>query len=342
MPDTICVAAQQRGVYCQTFIRAHITLIPAEVKEFYVSELPAVEPSVIGEFLATSGAKVVLAEFGDTGVHMMEACHTAGVPLVVRFGGADAYSETPKWLAYRRFYLPLFKVAPSIVAVSRDMLGQLERLGCPPDKIRYCPSGADTSLFNGATPASAPPVFLAVGRFVEKKAPYLTLLAFSTIVQAFAEARLVMAGDGHLLEVCKRLANALRIEDAVVFKGACSHEEVASLMRGARCFVQHSVRAFNGDSEGTPNSVMEAGAAGLPVVATRHAGIADVVVEGETGFLVEEGDVAGMAAQMLRLAHDSDMAGRLGASARERVRRHFSMDKSIADLWAVLSHATDS
>jgi glycosyltransferase involved in cell wall biosynthesis len=111
------------------------------------------------------------------------------------------------------------------------------------------------------------------------------------------------------------------------------------MMRRARAFVQHSVRTSYGDSEGTPVAVLEAGASGLPVVSTRHAGIKDVVIEGETGFLVDEGDIEGMAAHMLTLARDADLAGRMGRRAREHVAANFSMEQHIARLAEVLEGA---
>ena len=76
--------------------------------------------------------------------------------------------------------------------------------------------------------------------------------------------------------------------------------------------------------------------AGLPVVATRHAGIRDVVIDGETGALVDEGDVAGMADAMVRLAQEPELARRWGRAARERVASEFSMERSIGQLWEIL------
>jgi glycosyltransferase involved in cell wall biosynthesis len=108
-------------------------------------------------------------------------------------------------------------------------------------------------------------------------------------------------------------------------------------MRQARVFVQHSVVAADGNREGTPVAIIEAGASGLPVVATRHAGIPDVVVEGSTGFLVDERDVEGMARHMIRLAQDAELAGRLGRAARERVQVHFSTETSIRRLWTIIT-----
>ncbi len=110
-------------------------------------------------------------------------------------------------------------------------------------------------------------------------------------------------------------------------------------MRGARCFVQHSVTDSTGDSEGTPVAVLEAGAMGLPVVATRHAGIPDVVIEGETGLLVDERDAVGMAAHMISLARDPGTANRLGREAAARIRKFYTMDQSISRLSRILEAA---
>jgi colanic acid/amylovoran biosynthesis glycosyltransferase len=100
--------------------------------------------------------------------------------------------------------------------------------------------------------------------------------------------------------------------------------------------VQHSVCAEDGDTEGTPVAILEAMSAGLPVVATRHAGIVDVVVEGETGLLVDEEDVSGMTAFMVKLAEDDELVARLGKSARRRAVENYSMEKSIGALWGVI------
>ena len=97
------------------------------------------------------------------------------------------------------------------------------------------------------------------------------------------------------------------------------------------------MEALSGDCEGTPVGILEAGASGLPVVATRHGGIPDVVVEAETGFLVDEGDVVGMAEHVLRLAREPALAGEMGRAAHRRIGEHFSMERSIGGLWSIIS-----
>jgi colanic acid/amylovoran biosynthesis glycosyltransferase len=143
------------------------------------------------------------------------------------------------------------------------------------------------------------------------------------------EARLVMVGEGPLLGEAQQLVHALALSDVVSLLGVQSHQDVAQLLRGARAFVQHSLVAPDGDSEGSPVSVMEAQLSGLPVVATRHGGIPEVVVEEATGFLVEEGDSSGMAQAMGRLARDPALAGRLGAAGRARATSRFTVQHHL-------------
>jgi colanic acid/amylovoran biosynthesis glycosyltransferase len=298
----------------------------------------ALRRRVLAGFLRERQVDVALAEFGQTGVLLHEACEEAGVPLVVHFHGYDAYRR-PVVAHWGEGYRRVFAGAAAVVAVSHPMEEQLVRLGAPREKLRYNPCGADCDRFRPTDPSANPPRFAAVGRFVPKKAPDLTVRAFCEMRRDCPEARLVMAGEGPLLPTCRKLAGELGIAEGVEFTGNLSHEEVARLMAGARALVQHSVTAPDGNSEGNPVCVMEAGAAGLPVVATRHAGIPEVVVDGETGLLVDEHDVAGMAEKMLALARDPALAARLGRAARERVVAEFSLDGSIARLHEILLEA---
>jgi glycosyltransferase involved in cell wall biosynthesis len=363
----VCIVTDWDIGVSETFIRAHVERLPARVTVVHslvphVGDRPVLSQSLtsrayrkIWRLLARhnsdweitaayirifrkSRAAVVLAEYGTTGVRVLDACRRARLPLIVYFRGFDA-SRRDILDRYKESYRRLFREAAAIIAVSRPMREKLISLGAPLEEVYVNPSGVDCRLFSGADPLAAPPMFLAVGRFVEKKAPQLTLLAFSEVYRACPAARLRMVGDGPLWGACRDLAKALEIDEAVTFCGPQPHPIVQEEMRRARCFVQHSVEAANGDSEGTPGAILEAGASGLPVVATRHAGIPDVVIEGETGFLVDERDVKGMAAHMLRLSQEPALAGQLGRAARERVCQEFSVEKSISTLWRIIEHS---
>ena len=124
--------------------------------------------------------------------------------------------------------------------------------------------------------------------------------------------------------------------------GALNHEEVMPLFSNARCFVQHSVVPSYGDAEGTPVAILEAQAAGLPAVATRHAGIVDAVVDGSTGYLVEELDIDGMADRLTRLLQDKELAQRMGKNAREHIQKNFSIRRHLDCIDDVVARARKS
>lgn len=371
---TICLAARTKGGYSQTFVREHVDRLPCNVLDLYSESFPfhrglgsqlpvsSVRGTRLRQFflrrlgrfdadkvakdafkrsLEDNGVQAILAEFGSTGVALMDVSAEMKLPLVVHFHGYDAY-QTSMLEDVGRHYPVLFERAAAIVAVSRHMHQQLVDLGAPEDKLHYSPYGVDTDVFRGASPEMAPPAFISVGRFVDKKAPYLTLLAFRATLERVPDARLVMLGDGALLETCRQLAQVWEIADRVEFRGAQPQSAVVQALRTALAYVQHSIRTTSNDVEGTPVSVLEAGASGLPVVATRHTGIEDVVVHGETGFLVRERDVDTMAGHMVRLAEDRELARRLGQAGRARICELFSMERSIGALWDILQEAIES
>jgi len=280
----------------------------------------------------------VLAEFGPTAVRLVEPCRRAGIPLIAHFHGYDS-SVHEVLEDNRQSYPKMFEAAAAVIGVSQAMCRALVTLGAAPAKVHYVPYGVDCERFRPADSGLAAPTALAVGRFVEKKAPHLTVLAFAEVYKRNPAARLRIAGEGPLYGPCLDLVTALGLTDAVTFLGNLSHDAIIEEMRSARCFVQHSVQALNGDCEGTPNAVLEAGASGVPVVSTRHAGIPDVVVEGETGFLVEERDVAGMADRLERLLANPSLATRMGRAARDHIASEFAVERRLAQLWSIIEAA---
>jgi colanic acid/amylovoran biosynthesis glycosyltransferase len=359
---TLGIVLEYAPAPSETFISNHIALLPANIVTIQgwrpsidgrnVLSLPSrafhkLQRSVSGAGLEreTTAAYVkafrrhhvaaVLAEYGTTGSMTVDACRQLHIPLIVYFFGYDA-TVTSVLEEHAASYRLMFQEACAIIAISRSIGRRLVLLGAPPEKIHYIPCGVDCGRFTGADPQNAPPVFLAVGRFVEKKAPQLTIKAFARVHSTYPAARLRMIGDGPLLNESQELAKTLGVAESVEFLGTQTHTVVGSEMHQARCFVQHSVEAVSGDCEGTPVGILEAGGTGLPVISTRHSGIPDVVIEGETGFLVDEGDIEGMATNMLRIAEDPALAARLGHAARRRMQDHFSLEATISALWKVI------
>tara|TARA_R110002049_G_scaffold2750_10_gene22454 strand:+ start:101940 stop:102905 length:966 start_codon:yes stop_codon:yes gene_type:complete len=291
--------------------------------------------------LRRTKAQAVLAQYGPMGVAALPACKKLNVPLIVQFHGADA-SKHDILATYRDSYRELFAKADAVVAVSSAMRERLIRLGADKHKTILNIYGVDTEAIRPQENLPSSPTLLSVGRFVEKKAPYLTLMAFARAHRQVPEGRLRMIGDGVLLGPCIDLAKALGIEPSVDFLGSQPNDVVTKELAQARAFVQHSIEASDGDCEGTPLAILEAGAAGLPVIATRHAGIPEVVVDGQTGFLVAEKDIDAMSRHMVNLLSDRDQAAKIGKAARERIEAEFDVRVSVSNLWSIIERCMHS
>ena len=291
--------------------------------------------TVLKSRLRRAGITSMLVNYGPMAMGLVDICDSLGIRMCVHFHGYDASNE-----AVLRRYVPEYREhlprVHSVLAVSRKMRDRLIELGAPSEKIRVVPCGVDTRRFKPPEAKMPGKVCLSVGRFVDKKAPQLTLLAFQRVAEQFPDARLVMGGDGDLWQATRSLATALGLESKVEFPGDLSHEEVLRRMRSADVFVQHSVvprfGPSAGDSEGTPVAIMEALACGLPVVSTRHGGIPEVITHGTQGLLVDEYDVAGMAEAMAELLASPEKRKAMGEAGRARIEEAYSMDRYMADL----------
>jgi colanic acid/amylovoran biosynthesis glycosyltransferase len=294
------------------------------------SELDALDRS-----LAAAEVEVVLIEYLDVWLSV--------VPWLVRrglrvFGHAHGYDVSvrlgePWWREQYRAY----DSATGVITVSEHARRRLVDIGLDEAQVSVIPCGVDVP---GAVPHRAPReevVVAAVGRMVAKKHPLATIEAFRRASVEVDGLRLVMLGDGPLLEDARVAVRAAGLEDRVELLGARPHRDVVDLLARADVFAQHSVVSpTNGDEEGLPVGVLEAMASGLPVVSTRHAGIPEAVEEGVTGLLVQEGDVDAMAAALVELGRDPQRRVTLGLAGHARAAARFSWAREQRDLRALL------
>lgn len=271
--------------------------------------------------------QVVLAQYGTTAHQIVTICKRVNIPLITHFHGYDASVEAV--IKNCNYYKEVFEYSTFVIAVSCSMRKRLIELGCPQEKVIYNTYGPD-DLFSNIVPQFSESTFIAVGRFVNKKAPYYTILAFKKVHDQFPDTKLVIGGTGELLEVCINLIRTLKLQDAVLLPGIIDRAQFVEYLSKALAFVQHSITALNGDQEGTPVAILEASAAGLPVVSTKHAGIPDVIIEGETGFLVEEHDVDAMAEKMILFLRNKGLAKSMGDKGKERIKTDFTLQRHLS------------
>tara|TARA_R110000851_G_scaffold302714_2_gene460046 strand:- start:25592 stop:26782 length:1191 start_codon:yes stop_codon:yes gene_type:complete len=238
------------------------------------------------------GIHCCLAEYGMSGVGVMEVCNRLEIPLVVHFHGYDAYRHD-LFETYRNDYSRMFDIASRVIAVSKDMKMRLEREIGFDEKLLHNSCGFNTTITSNELAYDTPKDPYAVsyvGRLTPKKDPVGLIKAFASVVKAVPEARLTIIGDGELRSQCENEISKLALQNDVVLLGTKDHQEVLGILSTSSVFIMNSVTAETGDKEGTPVSLMEAMALGNTVIATRHGGIVDIVEHGETGLLYNEFD----------------------------------------------------
>jgi glycosyltransferase involved in cell wall biosynthesis len=280
--------------------------------------------------------QVVLAQYGTTANRITKICKKANIPLITHFHGYDASIKSV--IESCNKYKEVFEYSTFVIAVSRSMQKRLIDLGCPSEKVIYNTYGPDDSFLK-LEPQFSENTFIGLGRFVEKKAPYYTIFAFKKVLEQFPDAKLVIGGQGNLYEVCQNLVRYHKMEANVILPGVLTKDEFLGYLKKSRGFVQHSVTALNGDQEGTPLAVLEASAAGLPVIATSHAGIPDIIIHGKTGLLSEEHEIDSMSKHLLMLLNNLELAKDLGMNGKNYIKENVSLKKHIDNLQNILEEA---
>jgi colanic acid/amylovoran biosynthesis glycosyltransferase len=273
--------------------------------------------------------KLIHAHLGQTGPFAMAGAASAGVPFIVSYYGHDVmlHRTRERFAAWAWWYTLLrtkvFARASKIIVLSHQMRRAIEAQGCPPEKIEIVRLGVDLSRFDVArTPSTGALRVLMVGREVDKKGFDDGIRACKALVDRGIPTKLTVLGTGGPLQAPLRaLANDLSLE--VAWPDPSS--PVPDAMANADVLLVPSRVAANGDEEGTPTVIVEGGAARLPVVSTRHAGIPEQIDDGTTGLLTDERNIAGLADALAALANDPARRAAMGEAARAKMQREYSL-----------------
>lgn len=273
---------------------------------------------------------VIHAHFAGDGRLVSRAAVRLGIPLVITVHGLDVTSQARRpglrGARHRRHLRAAFDRAALVIAVSEFIRARAIELGADPAKVRVHHTGVPIA----AAPAPVPPKWdiVFVGRFVEKKGIDDLVEAVGMIPDL--RPRVLLIGAGPLEQSIRIRAAELGLD--ATFLGARDATVVRRSLAESKVFVSPSKTAPNGDTEGLPTTILEAGSMGLPTISTYHSGIPEAVVHGETGLLCREGDRAALAAAIRQVLTDDELRDRLGRQARRHVEAHFDLDKQTSRL----------
>ena len=276
--------------------------------------------------------KVVLlhAHQGWEGARAVHLRRALGVPIVTSFYGRDA-TMLPRSAYWRALYARLFRQGDLFVAEGMCMGRTLEAIGCPADKIRVVHLGVDLERIPFAErrpkPSGAATGLIAAS-FREKKGLIYALEALARVAPRWPGLRLRVIGDGPLRgEIERRIARA-DLAGKVDLLGYRNGPAYLEELRNADFMMAPSVTASDGDCEGgAPVCLLDAQAAGLPVLATTHCDVPEVTVPGGSALLAPERDVARLAENLERLLAHPEEWPAMGRAGRAHVEAGFDVNR---------------
>ena len=297
------------------------------------------DPAYFVKLLKDRRPTLLHAHFAIDATFALPLARHLKIPLVTTLHGFDVTTRDSVFLRSMKPSLinavlwrrQLQRQASLFVCVSEFIRAQALQQGYPEKKLVTLPIGINVRRFQ---PAEQPgrKVIVHVARLVEKKGTVYLLRAFSIIASEFPEIRLVIIGGGPLEQSLKNEAISLGIAGRVDFLGVQPHAETLRWVKEAVAVIVPSITASSGDSEGLPTVLFEAGALGVPVVASLTSGIPEAVRDGETGFLLPERDIEGLAQRMSLLIGSPDLRDRLGCAARTMMEASFDIENQTAIL----------
>jgi len=298
------------------------------------------------DFLRLYQAVYVGLRLQELGIHHVHA-HFAGMAARTAFWVAKFFPVTFSFTAHandifapRNFEIGLDKLvsAARVIITETDYSEKFLRERFPEraDRIRRIYNGLNLGEFGRANFSSDPPLIVAIGRLIAKKGFANLIRACALLVEHGRSFRCEIFGEGPLENQLRGQIEESGLKELVQLPGAKPQHEIRKCLARARVFVMPSVPEAEGGMDNLPTVIMEAMATALPVVSTRIGGIPEMVVESETGFLVEPDDVVALAGAIEEVINDRSLGQKLGQAGYERAEKFFSIEKNVRELGKLL------
>jgi glycosyltransferase involved in cell wall biosynthesis len=287
--------------------------------------------------LEANRAQLLQIFFGHIAVHLIPLIRAWPKPVIASFHGADVLVDMEK-PAYRRATQEMLALVRHVLVRSESLRRAVINLGCDENKIDVVRTGIplDEFPFRERTFPSrgggSQWRLLQACRLIEKKGLVTTLHAFTNFLAQYPKATLTIAGEGPLLADLRDLAARLKIENQVRLPGFVSQEKLREILYASHIFLHPSQTGRDGNQEGIPNSMLEAMASGLPVFATNHGGIPEVIENGVSGILVPERDHQALGSALIEAAQDPLLLSRLARAGAQVVAQKFDRHQQMRRL----------
>lgn len=273
---------------------------------------------------------VIHAHFGNIGYKAIPLSKKLGVPLVTTFYGYEA-SSLAKKKKYQNRFRELFQKGNLFLAEGNYLRNTLIELGCPQEKAKVFHLGVEVENYpfrERTIDESKPIKLLFAARLTEKKGAVYALKAFYEAKKKIPQLKLKMIGNGPDKELVNETISKLSLENDIEMQGYITYKDFIKELIDADIFIQPSVTASDGNTEGgSPVSLIDAQATGIPIISSFHADIPEVVIHKKTGLLAPERDYMTLAENIITLVETPGLMTEYGRQGRAHIEENYNVRK---------------
>lgn len=299
--------------------------------KFYkgTEQFPAHIQRLLQKFIIVNNIDLIYVHYGTTATTYLNTLKEVSIPVICAFHGFDASRKlTSK--SYREAIISFGESAFRFTAPSEYLAKKLEGIGVPIDKITKIPYGADIEKIDQILGSSADSedhgiTIIHAGRLVAKKGVPDLVKVFLRLAEKYPGLRLKIVGSGDQEEEIKQIVNASSHRQKIEMTGLLSHQQLIEAVKSADIFVLNSRETESGETEGLPNSIMEAMACHTCVVSTRHSGIPELLTDNVNALLVDPKQNNQLEKALITLIQNPQLRDRLQQNARKTVSQSFSL-----------------
>ena len=283
------------------------------------------------QILVKSGAELIHAHYGTTGYKALKLKQQTKLPLVVSFYGSDAYwlpANQPRW---KKRYQRLFQQAEAFIVKGPRMKQQLIKLGCLAKKIDIIDHGVRLDQIPFKIRKPTPKVkLLTACSLIDYKGIDVAIKAFKLIAGQFPQASLTIIGSGPEEEKIDQLIVESGLKKRLKRRPFMPINKLVKEVEKYHIFLHPSFISNDHKQEGIPTSIIERSASGMPIIATRHADIPEIIHDNQNGYLVAEQSEAELAEKLNHLIRHQELWQKFGRYGRQLVEKNFNAVKQTA------------
>lgn len=280
---------------------------------------------------------IIHVHFGNSGWENLFLRKLLRKKYIVSFYGYDYSYLIKQESIWKKRYKILFQKADAFITEGPYARKTLISLGCPEKKVFENHLGVDLSqidFFERKFPDRNEPIkLLQIASLIEKKGHLFSVQAFAKALKQLDNLSLTFVGSGELHQLLEEIVCDLGIKERISFIPTIPYKEVLGIARKHHIFIHPSIHASDGNCEGgAPVILLDMQASGMPIISTKHCDIPSYVLDGVSGFLVEEKNIEALTEKIIYLANHGEIWPEMGRKGREHVQKEFNAIKQARRL----------